>query len=59
MEQLLLTVPEAAKVLNVSRSLVYELIYRGQLESVKLGGRRRIPVSAVRALARAESDLVS
>jgi excisionase family DNA binding protein len=37
MEKLLLTVREAADVLSVSRSRVYELIYAEQLDSVKIG----------------------
>ena len=36
MEKLLLTVREAADVLSVSRSRVYELLYAEQLDSVKI-----------------------
>jgi hypothetical protein len=36
MEKLLLTVREAADVLTVSRSRVYELIYAEQLDSVRM-----------------------
>jgi excisionase family DNA binding protein len=39
---LLLTVVEAAEVLSVGRSTVYELIYAKQLPSVKIGNCRRI-----------------
>lgn len=39
---LLLTVKEAAWVLQVSRTTVYELIYAGVLLSVKIGTCRRI-----------------
>jgi excisionase family DNA binding protein len=42
MEKLLLTVREAADVLSVSRSRVYELIYAEQLDSVKIGRSRRV-----------------
>ena len=42
MEKLLLTVWEAADVLSVSRSRVYELIYAEQLNSVKIGRSRRV-----------------
>ncbi len=42
MEKLLLTVAEAASVLSVCRSRVYELIYAGRLESVKIGCSRRV-----------------
>jgi len=37
MENLLLTVREAADVLSVSRSRVYELLNAGQLDPVKIG----------------------
>jgi excisionase family DNA binding protein len=49
MEKLLLTTAEVAKILSVGRNRVYELMYSGQLASVKLGGSRRIPLSAVQA----------
>lgn len=39
---LLLTVKEAARVLQISRTTVYELIYAGALSSVKIGTCRRI-----------------
>ncbi|HUZ41308.1 MAG TPA: helix-turn-helix domain-containing protein [Acidimicrobiales bacterium] len=39
---LLLTVKEAAWILQISRSTVYELLYAGLLLSVKIGTCRRI-----------------
>ena len=51
MEKLLLTVREAADVLSVSRSRVYELIYAEQLDSVKIGRSRRVSLASVRRLA--------
>jgi excisionase family DNA binding protein len=39
---LLLTVKEAAWILQISRTTVYELIYAGVLLSVKIGTCRRI-----------------
>jgi excisionase family DNA binding protein len=51
MEKLLLTVWEAADVLSVSRSRVYELLYAEQLESVKIGRSRRVALASVRRLA--------
>ena len=50
MEKLLLTVREAADVLSVSRSRVYELIYAEQLDSVKIGRSRRVCASVGAAL---------
>jgi excisionase family DNA binding protein len=41
--RLLLTPEEAAAVLSVGRTKVYELIARGQLFSVRIGASRRIP----------------
>jgi excisionase family DNA binding protein len=51
MEKLLLTVREAADVLSVSRSRVYELIYAEQLDSVKIGRSRRVSLASVRRFA--------
>jgi len=36
------TVREAAELLSLSRSLVYELIHAGQIETIKIGRARRI-----------------
>ena len=47
--RLLLTVLEAARRLNVSRSLMYELLAAGEIESVHVGRLRRIPVDALTA----------
>ena len=41
-EQLLFTVVEVAKILSLSRTKVYELLYSGQLASVKIGASRRV-----------------
>ena len=51
MEKLLLTAREAADVLSVSRSGVYELLYAEQLDSVKIGRSRRVALASVRRLA--------
>jgi excisionase family DNA binding protein len=53
--ELLLTVWEAADVLSVSRSRVYELIYAEQLDSVKIGRSRRVSLASVRRLAEGPS----
>jgi excisionase family DNA binding protein len=55
MEKLLLTVREAADVLSVSRSRVYELLYAEQLDSVKIGRSRRVAPASVRRLANGPS----
>lgn len=43
----MVTVEEAGRVLGVSRSTVWRLIQRGDLPSVRRGGRRLIPATAV------------
>jgi excisionase family DNA binding protein len=45
--RLLLTVPEAAKALAISRSKLYELLASGAVRSVRIDGSRRIPLNAL------------
>ncbi|MDP9343718.1 MAG: helix-turn-helix domain-containing protein [Actinomycetota bacterium] len=40
--------PEAAIALGISRSFAYELIARGEIESVRIGKARRVPVTSLR-----------
>ena len=47
--RLLLTVPEAAAALAISRSKLYELIAAGLVRSVRIDGSRRIPVETLEA----------
>ena len=42
-EKLLLSVPEAAEALGVSRSHLYSLIQQGRLPTIRLGCSVRIP----------------
>lgn len=46
-ERVLLTVDEAAERLGIGRTLVFRFINSGELESVRIGRLRRVPVSAV------------
>ena len=48
-EKRLLTVAEAARRLGIGRSHAYIYVLRGELESVKLGRSRRVPVEALDA----------
>lgn len=48
-ERLLLRPTEAAEVLGVGNSKVYELIAEGTIPTVKVGSRVRIPVEGLRA----------
>jgi excisionase family DNA binding protein len=43
MDKLLLRPEEAAEVLSIGRSRLYELIGRGELASVRIGTSRRVP----------------
>jgi excisionase family DNA binding protein len=43
----LLSIKEAASLLNIARATVYLHIQQGDLRSLKLGRRRLIPASAV------------
>ncbi len=53
-----LSVPEAAQVLGISRAFAYELVARGELPHVRLGRRIVVPVRVVeRMLARADAQL--
>ena len=50
MDKLLLSPEEAANVLGVARSTVYDLMRMRLLVSVKIGRRRLVPASACREL---------
>ncbi len=41
------TVPEAARMVGISRSHAYDLIHRGELAGVRLGRRIVVPISAI------------
>jgi excisionase family DNA binding protein len=47
MTRLLLTVPEAADALAISRNKLYELFAAGLVQSVRIDGSRRVPVEAL------------
>jgi excisionase family DNA binding protein len=46
-DKLLLTPQEAAEALSIGRSKLYELLGEGQLESVRVGSCRRIPIGSL------------
>jgi excisionase family DNA binding protein len=48
-DRLMLRPGEAAEAIGVSRSKAYELIARGDIPSVRVGGCVRVPVDALRA----------
>ena len=41
-------VPDAMRMLNLSRTVIFELLRTGRLRSVKQGRTRLIPASAIR-----------
>jgi excisionase family DNA binding protein len=48
MADVLMTVEEAGRALGVSRSTVWRRIQRGELRSVRRGGRRLVQAAALR-----------
>jgi excisionase family DNA binding protein len=47
MDALLLTPEEVADALRIGRAKVYDLMRNGHLRSIKIGGSRRVPRSAL------------
>jgi excisionase family DNA binding protein len=45
--QVMLTIPEAAQRLSIGRSMLYELMASGAIESVHIGRLRRIPLECL------------
>jgi excisionase family DNA binding protein len=62
-EPLLYRVPEAAKLLSLGASKTWELVARGEIESIKIDGARRVPRAAIeryiRRLAEGGGDAAS
>jgi excisionase family DNA binding protein len=50
LNKLTLTVAEAGEVLGISRGLAYDLVRRGDLPSIRLGGRIVVPVRPLMAM---------
>lgn len=48
-EKLLYSVREGAAVIGTGKSKMWELVSRGDIESVKVDGLRKIPADALRA----------
>jgi excisionase family DNA binding protein len=50
-ETLLVTVPQAAKALQVSERTIFNLISKGLIESVQIAGTRRINLDVLKMIA--------
>lgn len=48
-EKLTVRVPEAARMLSISRAAIYRLLSRGEIEAIKSGQSTLIIVESVRA----------
>jgi excisionase family DNA binding protein len=55
MEILLVSITETAKALNLGRTSVYKLMDDGKLETRKMGRRRLVTASSIRALVENEA----
>lgn len=54
-ERLMVTVPEVAKLLSISRSQAYELVARGVIPSKRLGTKCvRVPLAALHQFVKGE-----
>jgi len=47
MDQVLLRIPEVCAALGLSRTVVFDLLRRGELNSVRIGRARRVPTAAL------------
>ncbi len=56
MDKKLLTVAEAAVSMGISRSLLYSLVMREEIRSIKIGKARRIPVEAIDEFIAAQAE---
>ena len=56
MDKLLLKPSEAAQVLGIGRSLIYELIARKEIPSIRLGRCIRIPSESLQRWLKAQED---
>lgn len=56
-QAILISIPEAARRLSCGRSLLYELMGAGSIQSVKLGKRRLVRVASLEAFAASLPEL--
>lgn len=41
------SIPEAARMLGISRATVYRMLKEGQIQTIKIGSRRLVPASSI------------
>ena len=56
MDRITFSVTEAAEVLGVSRSFMYQLVKENRIPSLKLGNRRLIPKESLEAWIRKNTE---
>jgi excisionase family DNA binding protein len=49
-DPLAVSIPEAARLLGIGRTLAYDLARQGDLPTFELGGRKLVPVDGLRRL---------
>lgn len=54
--KLLYTIEEAAEALSIGRTVLYELVMRRQIRSIKIGKARRIPTNSLTAFIEQQQD---
>jgi len=57
--QILYTINQAARALAIGRTKTYQLLKRGELESIYVDGARRIEIEAVQDYVRRRRDVAS
>lgn len=54
--KLLLTVDEAAAAMSLGRTLLYRMVMRGGITSIKVGRTRRVPIWSLREYVRRQLE---
>ena len=55
-QQLLLQVPEAARLLGISASALYQRARKGEVQAVRIGRRVLVPLTEVQRLAQGDEN---
>ena len=55
--QLAISIPEAAKALDISRNIGYELAKAGQLPAIRMGKRLIVPIIALDEILRGKATV--